>query len=168
MEINNLKKLNLTSSDNNIDEVDFVERQPDTEGPEQLTQQPTEVDMEEEFENHKGDDNEAEVEDIYEVTLTTDFKLKEMPQHGQNQNPFQKSFIESLKNKITDKDSVTMNLLKNDANHTFHHIPSSNPPNAKERCVKGVQIHAPHIHSVCPCPCCGWARNQKGSWQASL
>ena len=65
MEINNLKKLNLTSNDNNIDEVDFVERQPDTEGPEQLTQQPTEVDMEEEFENHEGDDNEAGVEDIY-------------------------------------------------------------------------------------------------------
>ena len=60
MEINNLKKLNLTSNDNNIDEVDFVERQPDTEGPKQkqLTQ-PTEFDIEEEFENHEGDDNEA-------------------------------------------------------------------------------------------------------------
>ena len=97
------------------------------------------------------------------MTLTTDdFKLKEMPQHSQNQNPFQKLFLESLKNKITDKDPATMNLLKNDANHTFHHIPSSNPPNAKERCVKGVQIHAPHIHSVCPCPCCGLGSQPKG------
>ena len=71
----------------------------------------------------------------------------------------------TLKNKVSNRDSHTMTIIRSNPNFVFEYLRTENgrPHDAREYCVKGVRIFAPHLQQGIPVqsPCCRSAYTAK-------
>ena len=121
-------------------------------------------DHEEEFKHHRGDDDDDNLEVLSSTSPSEQFVIPSKPINGRNTNRYQADFIESIKKNVSNRDSHTMTIIRSNPNFVFEYLRTENgrPHDAREYCVKGVRIFAPHLQGIpVQSPCCRSASTAK-------